>query len=93
MALCSFSTLYPKALALASRMVLVGGAARPSAVIAPLRARWTLPHSDWIASAWRLTEALKASHLVAAFSALKEPAPKIESSEGHRPRFFSVVRN
>ena len=57
MALCSFSTLCPKALALASRAVLVGGVGRPAAVIAPLRACWTLPHSDRRASAKRLPEA------------------------------------
>ena len=44
MALCSFAALCPKALALASRTVLVGGVARAAAVIAPLRARWSLPH-------------------------------------------------
>eukprot|EP00614_Pseudopedinella_elastica_P005124 CAMPEP_0172597262 /NCGR_PEP_ID=MMETSP1068-20121228/17236_1 /TAXON_ID=35684 /ORGANISM="Pseudopedinella elastica, Strain CCMP716" /LENGTH=127 /DNA_ID=CAMNT_0013396709 /DNA_START=586 /DNA_END=968 /DNA_ORIENTATION=+ len=52
-------------------------------------ARWSLPHSDWSASAMRLPGAYKAPHLVAAFSALKEPAPKNESSEGHRPRVCS----
>ena len=51
MALCSFTALCPEALALASRTILVGGVARPEAVLAPLRARLGLPHSDWSASA------------------------------------------
>ena len=45
MALCSFTALSPKALALASRAVLMGGVTRPEAVVAPLRARWSLPRA------------------------------------------------
>ena len=62
-------------------------------MIAPLRARKSLPHSDWSSSAYRLPEAQKAPHLVATFSALKGPAQKTESSEGHRPRVCYVAKN
>ena len=51
MVLLGFTALCPKALALASRAVLMGGVARPAAVVASLCARWGLPHSDWSSSA------------------------------------------
>ena len=34
-----------------------------------------------------------AAHMLAAFSALKGPAPKTESCEGHMPRVFYAARN
>ena len=51
MALFIFTALCPKALALASRTVLMGGTARLIAGISLLRARWGLSNSDWSASA------------------------------------------
>ena len=46
MALWGFMTLFPKALTLVSRTVLMG-VARPAAAAVSLRACWSLPRSDW----------------------------------------------
>ena len=78
-------------LASASRTVAMC-VARPAAATASLRARWSLPRSDMSSIAWRLPEAHKAANLVAAFSLLKEPAPKSEFTEGHRPWVCSISR-
>ena len=51
MVLPGSTALRTKALALASRSVLMGGVLRPAALAAPLHARWSLPHSDWSSSA------------------------------------------
>ena len=92
MVLWSFTALCPKALALASRTGLMGGVVRPAVVTARLHARWILPHSDW-SSRVATPEAQKAPHLTVAFSALKEPATKNESSNGDNLRECPVARN
>ena len=61
----------------------LGGRDSPAAVAAPLHAFWDLPHSVASTVAHRLPEAHKAAHRLPALLSSKDPALKIDTSEGH----------